>query len=376
MRWEDLDSEVQAKLKAHVLDVVGVICAGLGTEHGLAAERGARAWGSDAQSTVVGRGTKLPASSAAFVNAFHARAHTYDDTYEEGPTHPGCSAVSAALACAELAQASGRDFLAAVLAGYEVTTRVSASVAPHHYNHGFHTTGTCNTFGASAAACRAFGLGPEETVSGFGFAGEAAAGLRQYQVAGSMADTAFDGARAAQSGVMVAQLAMAGLPGTKGILDGPLGYCRVMSPECDVERLDRDLSTRYEFLDTSIKPFPSCRCTHTPVGELLELRARHGIEGSAIEHVTIATFGHSIEVSHRPEVRSKFDAILSHQYCAALALAKGSLGSPTSPRSGSPIRRYAISSRGSRSFTTRSSTRSSRHLRPIVLRSASKTAAS
>jgi 2-methylcitrate dehydratase PrpD len=323
VRWEDLRPELQAKVEDHVLDTLGVMCAGLDTPHALAAQRAVRAWNGTAESTVVGRGWRLPAPQAAFLNAFHARAQTFDDTFDEGPVHPGSAVVSAALACAEAAGASGALFLAGVAAGYEVATRVSAAVSPWHYQAGFHTTGTCNVFGACAAAGRILGLDPDAMVEALGLAGQGAGGLRQYQVDGSMADTSLDGARAAQAGVMAAHLRAAGLPGARGILDGPWGFCRVMAPQADLARLDRDLGTVYAFAATALKPFPTCRFTHGPIEALLDLRRRHDLEPEAIREVTIATFKQSVEVADQPDIRSRLDAILSHQYAAALALATG-----------------------------------------------------
>jgi len=325
-RWEDLETSLQAKVKAHVLDTLGVMCAGLDTPHAGAAQSAARAWGGAGASTVVGRGWRLPAPSAAFCNAFAARAHTFDDTYELGPVHPGSAVVSAALAAAEAAGASGAALLAGVAAGYEVATRVSAAVSPSHYEWGFHNTGTCNTFGACAAAGRILGFDGAAMADALGLAGGGAAGLRQYQIDGSMADTSLDGARAAQTGVIAADLRAHGLAGPHAILDGRWGFCRVMAPHADLDRLDAGLGGAYEFAATALKPFPTCRFTHGPAEVLLRLRAEARIDGPAVEAVTIATFKQSIEVADKPTVRSRFDAILSHQWTAALALGRGRVG--------------------------------------------------
>lgn len=325
VRWESLDHSLKSKVRDHILDTVGVMCAGLETRHSRAIQQVVRGWGGVAESTVIGRGWRLPAPSAAMLNAFHARAHTFDDTHDVGPIHPGSAIVSAALACAEAVGAAGRVFLAGVIAGYEVATRVSAAVTPSHYGRGFHNTGTCNAFGACAAAGRILGFDAEAMAGALGLAGEGAAGLRQYQIDGSMTDTSLDGARAAHVGVVAAQLCAAGLPGPHGILDGPWGFCRVMAHGADLSRLDRGFGESYEFTGTAIKPFPSCRCTHGPIEALLTLRSRHAIDPREIEDVTIATFAHSIEVSDRPAIHNRFDAILSHQYCAAVVLLRGGL---------------------------------------------------
>lgn len=96
------------------------------------------------------------------------------------------------------------------------------------------STATCSAFGAAAAAARILELDGLATAQTLGLAGATAAGLRQHQSDGGLFDTAFHGARAAQSGVMVAQLRAAGIGGPPGILDGPMGFCAVLAPERDL----------------------------------------------------------------------------------------------------------------------------------------------
>jgi len=339
LKWSDVDPSLQAKVKAHVLDTLGVMCAGVGTAESVAVEAAVRRWGGIEEATVIATGLRLPAPHAAFLNTFHGRIHTFDDTHETGPLHPGSAVVSAALAAAEAKIAlggtnaapsgtdgngvSGADFLTAVLAGYEVSVRISAALGPAHYAAGFHNTGTCNTFGACVAAARIFGLDGTATAEALGLAGEAAAGLRQYQVDGSMSDSALNAARAAQAGVSSVEFQRAGLSGPKGILDGEWGVCRVMSSQPDLARLTRGLGSTYDFSSTAIKPYPSCRFTHGPIAVLLALRRRHGFDSSDVATVEIATFRESISVSDQPLIRARLDAILSHQYNAALALTDG-----------------------------------------------------
>lgn len=323
LQWDAVDASVRAQVKLHLLDTLGVMCAGVETSEARAAQTAVGRWGGSEQATVIGRRRRVPAPQAAFLNALHGRIHTFDDTYESGPVHPGSVAVSAALAASEANESSGSDLLAAILAGYEVATRVSAALGPSHYGSGFHNTGTCNAFGGCAAAARAFGASAEATADALGLAGEAAAGLRQYQIDGSMSDTALNGARAAQGGVAAVELQRAGLAGPHGILDGPWGLFRVMSSGADPARIAEGLGTSYEFTTVSLKPYPSCRFTHGPLEVLLDLRARHKFSPQDIERVEIVTFRESVEVSDKPRFESRIDAILSHQYNAARALVDG-----------------------------------------------------
>jgi 2-methylcitrate dehydratase PrpD len=323
VQLDTVEPDLVAKVKDHLLDTIGVTCAGLTDPQAREVAGVVQRWGGHPDATVIGLATRLPAPKAAFVNALHARIHTFDDTHESGPSHPGSAVVAAALAAAETAQTSGRTLLAALLAGYETATRVSAALGPAHYAAGFHSTGTATPFGAAAAAARACGFDASRTAAALSLAGEAAVGLRQYQDDGSMLDTALNGARGAEAGVTAAAFAAAGATGPRGVLDGRWGVLKVMSGG-PAATLTAELGTRWEFADTKVKPFASCRFTHGPVAALRAAR----LDPRRIAAVEIVTFRASVEVSDRPQPRDRMEAILSHQLAAALAL----LDRPIVPR--------------------------------------------
>lgn len=304
------------KLKRHLLDTIGVVCAGVNEQESRAVGGVVQRWGGVKEATVIGRSVQLPAPKAAFLNAIAARILTFDDTYEAGPIHPGSAVVAAALAVAERIGASGRVFAAALLAGYETATRVAKALGPEHYRSGFHASGTCAPFGAAAAAARVLGLNARETAAALGLAGEAAIGLRQHQLDGSLFDSALNAARGAELGVAAAEFAGSGLTGPLGVLDGRWGVLAMMSQAGDPAALTSDLGTKWVFAETSLKPFASCRFTHGPIATLRDA----AITPADVEEIEIAAFRESYDVSNRPNPDTRFDAILSHQLAAALAI--------------------------------------------------------
>ncbi len=322
LRFELVPEAVRAKLRHHLLDSLGVICAGINAPESSAMRKFVQARPGRGEAVIIGCAARALASDAAFANTFHGRIHTFDDTFEAGPIHPGTCVVSAALAAGEAAGASGQRVLEALLAGYEVSIRVCAAVGPGHYTAGFHATGTCNAFGAAAAAGIAFGMDAEHISAALALAGEGAAGLRQHQADGGMANSALNGARAARLGVEAAQLALAGLTGPQEILEGRFGLFRMMVGSGDHRAIEHALSTEYRFAETSLKPYPTCRFTHGPIAALRALTRAHDIRAADVESIEIATFRQSIEVSDRPQIRTRSDAILSHQYALALALTR------------------------------------------------------
>ncbi len=295
LRCEDVPPALLAKAKDHLLDTIGVACAGVDEPRARGIADVVGRWAGAPDASVIGAAARLPAPKAAFLNALHARIHTFDDTYETGPAHPGSAVIAAALASAETAQASGRTLLAAIVAGYEVATRVCAALGPAHYDAGFHSTGTATPFGAAAAAARACDLDATRTAGALGLAGEGAAGLRQYQEDGSMLDTALNGARGAEAGVVAAAFAAAGMRGPRGVLDGRFGVLAVMRGERGAN-VAAELGRRWEFARTTVKPFASCRYTHGPIEALRAAR----LDPQRVAAVEIVTFATSVQVSDRP----------------------------------------------------------------------------
>ena len=116
----------------------------------------------DGQCSVFGDNVAYAPPAAALVNGILAHSLDFDDTHAMASLHSSAPIVPAALAAAELSGASGRDFIAACVAGYELQIRLSLALRPSdHYDRGFHPTATCGVFGAAAAAGKLLGMSAE-----------------------------------------------------------------------------------------------------------------------------------------------------------------------------------------------------------------------
>src|SRR5262249_26077802 len=148
--------------KRCVLDGLGVALAGADTpwvERVLAV---ARAQMPAPRAGVLGHADRLSAALAALVNGTALPALDYDGDPAPCPTGP--VVIAAALAVAEETGASPMRFLAAVIAGYDVTTRIGEAVdADQLYLRGFHPTAVCGVFGAAVAAASLMGLDADAT---------------------------------------------------------------------------------------------------------------------------------------------------------------------------------------------------------------------
>lgn len=232
--------------------------------------------------------------------------------------------IPAALATAERTQADGATLLAAVVVGYDVSLRIGEAVNPSHYRF-WHTTGTCGTFGAAAAAGKVLGLDEEQMVNALGNAGSQAAGLWEFVVDGAMTKVLHTG-KAAMNGTLSALLAARGFTGAKRILEGERGFCNATSQDYDLDKITAGLGSNYKILEVGLKAYPCCGHTHTAISAALELRRSARLQPEAIRAVTVRTYGAAIKVAGKSAPRSPREAKFSLPYCTAAALRFGKVG--------------------------------------------------
>jgi 2-methylcitrate dehydratase PrpD len=240
-----------------------------------------------------------------------------DDLHRASVVHPGCVVVPAAWAVAEREGAGGKALLTAVLRGFEAATRVGMAVGPTHYRL-WHNTATCGLFGSAMAAASLLALNEAETVHALGNAGTQSAGLWQFLETGAMTKHLHAG-RAAEAGVLAADLARLGFTGPPAILEGAKGFFAATCPDADPLAVTRDPDGPWQLLQTSIKPWPSCRHTHPAVDAAQELRKRIA-SPDAIERVEVETYQAALDICDRPEPQSEYQAKFSLQHSVAAAL--------------------------------------------------------
>ncbi len=245
-----------------------------------------------------------------------------DDLHRASVTHPGCVVVPAVLALALRGGHAGHAVLDAVLHGYEAVARIGMAVGPAHYRI-WHSTGTCGPFGAAMAAASLLGLDETQAVHALGNAGTQSSGLWQFLETGAMSKHLHAG-RAAEAGLVAAELAALGFTGPPAILEGAKGLFAGACPDADPAAVTRDPQAPWQLHATSIKPWPCCRHTHPVIDAALELHGQLG--GAAPQAIEVATYRAAIEVCDRPAPDSDYAAKFSLQHCVAGALMDGRIG--------------------------------------------------
>ena len=131
----------------------------------------------DGRSVLLARPQRSSVAGAAWYNALVATTEDLDDSHRfASGLHLSAITFPVAMALARSLGSSGRQFLLAAVAGYEVASRIGRAADAGMRARGFHSTGTVGPFGACASACVLLGLDAGRTAHALGIAASGAGG--------------------------------------------------------------------------------------------------------------------------------------------------------------------------------------------------------
>jgi 2-methylcitrate dehydratase PrpD len=321
---EQIPADVQRVVQRMVMAVIGTGIAGAGEDgvgalHTLLSQAG----GAEQATTLV-FGRKLPAAAAAQFNGTMCRALDFCDAMAPGP-HIGAALFPAALAAAEaVGGCRGDIFMAALVAGAEISSRLNLSEAQYD---GFDPTGIAVVFSATAAASRILGLTVEQTHHALALAFNRCGGSFQSHVDGSLGVRIVQG-WVAQAGVQCAQMAQLGMTGPTNFLTGHYGYAHLYGRDTlDLNAVGAGLGTEWKVHRVVFKKYPSCGVTQGVTELTLALMHEQGLQAQDVSDVEVRLppyahrlVGHPFRIGSNPRVDAQFSAA----YCVANALIRGS----------------------------------------------------
>lgn len=324
LKFEDLDPDLVLNSKKYLLDGIG--CGLYGSclpwcqivNRFIKEQRGIK------ESTLWLQKFKGPSTNVSL--GLGVMIHSFDfDDYHNAKVHLGSVVIPAAITTGEQIGASGKNVLAAMVAGYETMVRVSLATGPNSSRlKGWHLTGTIGTFGAAAAAGNLLGLNQNEMTSALGMAGTQSAGLWAFTADGAMSKR-FHAGRSSQSGVMGALLAKKGFKGPTQILEAEDGgFCRATSDQVNLPLALEDLGKKFLSGEVNIKPYACCASAHSSLDAVQQLVQMNGMTPQDIEKVLIKTAkGVKVQCGFEYKPLSALQAQMSLQYCVAVFLLEG-----------------------------------------------------
>jgi len=325
LNYQSLPGEVLQKAKHCLMDTLGAALAGSKMPEALIAKKLAEKLNPRKESTLFTGKGKVGVLEAAMANGIMSHVLELDDGNRYAQGHPGVAVIPAVLALAEKEKIKGKEVLPAIVAGYEVFGRVGAGGNPSHFNRGFHTTGTCGTFAAAAAAGRLLRLNEAKMVSALGIAGSQAAGLFAFMADGTMTKVLHAG-KAAQNGILSAYLAQSGFTGPAAILEDKRGFYKAFADTSNPDRVVMGLGEKYEIMTTYVKYHASCRHSHAPIDAILDSSSRTSFRPEEIEKVNVYTYTIAAKLIDGKEVTTPISGKMSLPYSAAVAILYGKVG--------------------------------------------------
>lgn len=330
VRFSDFPASTVHKAKLHILDTLGAALAGSTAPEIQMAWQGLGLQMDLGGSAVWGMAFDLNPRSASFINAVSAHALELDDS--GGCDHSGAVVVPAAFAILPQLErpASGRQLLTAILMGYEVGRRVLEAVGGYeaHNNLGWHSTGTCGVFGAAAATGLLLNQEAYQLEHTLGIACSFAGGTWGFIHNGSQTKKLHPG-RAAEGGLTAALLASSGFTGPTKIFDPDAwgSFFKAFSPnQSNPVRLIEGFGENWRLNRCSIKPYATCRGTHSAIDAIRQLRSEHHVSPDQIARIEVDMSGFQHGMCGGKIIASRAQAQMSLPYAVAAELQYGKVG--------------------------------------------------
>jgi 2-methylcitrate dehydratase PrpD len=319
LQYNTLPADAVHWAKVGILDTVGVTIAG-------AAEDATRivlgvSGSSSGPSLVFGHARRIGALDAALVNGTASHALDFDDCNNTLGGHPSVPILPALFALADETGATGRDFIAAYVAGFETECKLSMVVNFHQYTKGWHPTTTIGVFGSAAACAHLLKLSVEKTATALSIAASLAAGVKSNF--GTMTKPLHVG-HCARSGLFAALLARDGFTAGATAFEHKQGYFEVFNGAGNYDAT-KAIPAWANPLDITrpgiaIKSYPCCGSTHPAIDCMLELVQKHNLKPEQVARIDSWTHSRRLEHTNRPDPQSSLDAKFSVQYTLARAL--------------------------------------------------------
>jgi len=244
---------------------------------------------------------------AAFANGAMTHAIDYDDVQDEGQAHPTSHVFAAALAAAERHKnVTGKEFITAVALGCDMANRLGLAISRSVEEHDWQSPSVIGYFSSTMAAGKLLRLNEQELAGAFGIALNQAAGSMAMCYDPNSNVRAIRDGFCAKGGVLSAVLSQIGISGWTNCLEGKAGLFKLyFGGEYSPDILTHKLGETFEGVNTSFKPWPTCRTSHTYIDATLRLLNENDIQSEEIEEIIVVVGDASRPLCEPVEERRK-----------------------------------------------------------------------
>jgi 2-methylcitrate dehydratase PrpD len=312
-----LSPAAAAAARLVVLDTLGAMIAGSAEPENARLARAMAERASRPVATLIGHEAKADALLATLVNATAGVALEVDEGNRWGGGHPAIHVVPGAFAVAEERGADGARLLEAVVAGYEVSSRIGGATVPRA---NVHSHGTWGTVGTAVAVARLGGADARAMREIVNLASSMSpANTWTPALKGATVRNAYPG-RSGLQGVLAVELHRAGFT---GLSDAPADvYGTILADRFEPARALDDWDGPLRIERNYYKRYACCRYNHPALDALAALRSRETLDAADVAEVEVIVFPFGLRMAS-PEPASMLAAKFSIPWAVAAALVLG-----------------------------------------------------
>jgi len=286
--WRDLSPEVIAKAKLCVLDLLSSALSSAELPWGRQAIGVARRNSgalSGGGAGIIGTRDVVSVQDAAFANGVIGHGLVRDDMHVGSVSHLGTVLVPTLLALAETTKIGGKDFLVALVAGYEVGGKIGRMILDVDVSKNFRPTGITGPIGAAAAGAKLLGLDADKTATALALGANMAAGYNEWAATGG-SEMWFHTGLAARGAVTAVQLAADGAYVSRTAIDGEAGLLAAFHKDL-APQIPEVFADRPEILAVFFKPVPACNFAQSAAQAALGVAQRKKLRVNDVERVVV-----------------------------------------------------------------------------------------
>jgi 2-methylcitrate dehydratase PrpD len=225
---------------------------------------------------------------------------------------------------------SGKQLLTSILMGYEIGRRVLEAAGGYekHNGAGWHSTGTCGVFGAAASVGLLLQLDADKLKQALGIACSFSGGTWNFIHDGSGTKKLHPG-RAAEGGLTAALLAAGGFAGPSKIFEPDAWgsfFQTIAAAHADPALLTENFGENWRLDRCSIKPYATCRGTHSAIDAVRALLSAHRLSAGQIAAVDVDMSEFQFGMCGGKAISSRAEAQMSLPYAVAAQLHFGKVG--------------------------------------------------
>ncbi len=342
-RLDALPESTVAAAKLVLLDTVGAILAGSALPENARLARLAAARSPRGEATLLGHRERADAYWAALANATAGVALEVDEGNRLGGGHPAIHVVPGALAVAEERRLDGARLLEAIVAGYEIGSRIGGATTPRA---NVHSHGTWGTLGTAVAVAKLDGA-PAATIREVVNLAASMSPANSWTPAlrGATIRNLYPG-RSAFQGILAVDLQRAGFT---GLADAPSDvYGTILADRFDGAQTLDALGERHRIEQNYFKLHACCRYNHFALDALARLTRDHRVVADDVREVEVVTIPFALRMADAaPDTMLAAKFSVPWAVAAALVLGRTDVAAfgPAAladPRIGALARRVAV----------------------------------